>query len=98
MAIIGISSIHLLKSFIEVGMVTGLPLCSSQAGLEAMRVMQPLIDSGMKNLKPCTSITAAGVMWQSIIHGLFILSAIGIAYTDKLMTGTSSRREKETHH
>src|SRR5204863_6914358 len=28
MAIIGISSIHLLKSFIEVGMVDGLPLCS----------------------------------------------------------------------
>ena len=29
MAIIGISSIHLLKTFIEVGMVGGLPLCSS---------------------------------------------------------------------
>jgi uncharacterized membrane protein YqhA len=24
------------------------------------------------------------VMWQSIIHTLFILSAIGIAYVDKL--------------
>ena len=32
MAIIGISSIHLLKSFIEVGMVGGLPLCSSPGG------------------------------------------------------------------
>jgi len=98
MAIIGISSIHLLKSFIEVGMVTGLPLCSSADGIEAVRLMQPLIDAGAKNLKPCTSITATGVMWQSIIHGLFILSAMGIAYTDKLMTATSSRREKEAHH
>jgi uncharacterized protein (TIGR00645 family) len=97
MAIIGISSIHLLKSFIEVGMVDGLPLCSSAAGIEAVRLMQPLIDGGQK-LKACTSVTSAGVMWQTIIHGLFILSAIGIAYTDKLMMGTSSRREHAAHH
>jgi len=25
------------------------------------------------------------VMWQTIIHTIFIISAIGIAYTDKLM-------------
>ena len=61
MAIIGISSIHLLKSFIEVGMVDGLPLCSTAAGLEAIKMMQPLIDAGQK-LKPCTSITSAGVI------------------------------------
>jgi len=24
-------------------------------------------------------------MWQTIIHAIFILSAIGIAYTDRLM-------------
>ena len=97
MAIIGISSIHLLKSFIEVGMVDGLPLCSTAAGLEAIKMMQPLIDAGQK-LKPCTSITSAGVMWQAIIHGLFIVSAIGIAYTDKLMTGTTSKREHAHGH
>ena len=96
MAIIGISSIHLLKSFIEVGMVDGLPLCSSTAGLEALRVMQPMIDAGQK-LKACTSITATGVLWQTIIHSVFIISAIGIAWTDKLMAGTSTKREKEAH-
>ena len=96
MAIIGISSIHLLKSFIEVGMVDGLPLCSSAAGLEALRVMQPMIDAGQK-LKACTSITATGVLWQTIIHSVFIISAIGIAWTDKLMAGTSTKREKEAH-
>jgi uncharacterized protein (TIGR00645 family) len=56
MAIIGISSIHLLRTFIEAG-----NLGSSNAGY-----------------------TEAGVMWQTIIHTTFILSAIGIAYVDKL--------------
>ena len=92
MAIIGISSIHLLKSFIEVGMVDGLPLCSTMAGVEAMKVMQPLIDAGQK-LKPCTTITSSGVMWQAIIHGLFIVSAIGIAWTDRIMMGSSAKRD-----
>ena len=92
MAIIGISSIHLLKSFIEVGMVDGLPLCSTIEGMEAVKAMQPFIDAGQK-LKPCTSITSAGVMWQAIIHGLFILSAIGIAWTDRIMTGGASKRD-----
>ena len=92
MAIIGISSIHLLKSFIEVGMVDGLPLCSTLEGMQAMKAMQPLIDAGQK-LKACTSITSTGVMWQAIIHGLFILSAIGIAWTDRIMTGGASKRD-----
>jgi uncharacterized protein (TIGR00645 family) len=57
MAIIGISSIHLLKTFIAIG------------------------DLGA----PESNYTEAGVMWQTIIHAAFILSAIGIAYTDTLM-------------
>lgn len=56
MAIIGISSIHLLKTFIEAG-----------------------------NLgKPDAKFTEAGIMWQTIIHAIFIASAIGIAYVDRL--------------
>ena len=66
MAIIGISSIHLLKTFIEIGTLGA----------------------------PGSRFTEAGVMWQTIIHCVFILSAVGIAYTDKLMTGTSSKREQ----
>lgn len=58
MAIIGISSIHLLKTFIEAG------------------------NLGMEGAK----FTEAGVMWQTIIHCTFILSAIGIAYVDYLTT------------
>ena len=77
MAIIGISSIHLLKTFIEAGTL-GLPVCAA-------------VGAGV----PCTRFTQGGVMWQTIIHCVFILSAIGIAYTDKLMHSTASKRE---HH
>ncbi len=56
MAIIGISSIHLLRTFIE----------SSALGMPGAR------------------ITSEGVMWQTIIHTIFILSAVGIAYVDRM--------------
>ena len=56
MAIIGISSIHLLRTFIYAGSLG----------------------------KPDSSLTETGVMWQAIIHGLFVLSAIGIAYVERL--------------
>ncbi|MDR2195821.1 MAG: TIGR00645 family protein [Gallionellaceae bacterium] len=69
MAIIGISSIHLLKTFIEASMI-GMPVCTPEL-LAANAV--------------CSKFTEAGVMWQTIIHSVFILSAIGVAYTDKLM-------------
>jgi uncharacterized protein (TIGR00645 family) len=64
MAIIGISSIHLLKTFIAIGSL-GSPNAIAQAGV---------------------SYTETGVMWQTIIHMVFILSAIGIAWTDSLMS------------
>jgi len=72
MAIIGISSIHLLKTFIEAGTL------------------------GAGDSK----VTIAGVMWQTIIHAIFILSAIGIAYTDRLMHDSvaSSKRRGEGGH
>lgn len=56
MAIIGISSIHLLRTFIYAGQL-------GQGG---------------------GPYTETGVMWQSIIHGLFVVSAIGIAYVERL--------------
>ena len=81
MAIIGISSIHLLKSFIEAGSL-GLPLCTPELAQAATL---------------CTRTTSTGVMWQTIIHCVFILSAVGIAYTDRLMTQAASKREHATH-
>ena len=81
MAIIGISSIHLLKTFIEAGQL-GLLLCTPE--LAAANAL-------------CTKATATGVMWQTIIHCVFILSAIGIAWTDKLMANTAGKRGHGVH-
>ncbi|HYN54345.1 MAG TPA: YqhA family protein, partial [Methylotenera sp.] len=50
-AIIGISSIHLLKTFIN-----------------------------------AENLTEKVLIWQTIIHMTFVLSAVAIAYIDKLMT------------
>ncbi|MDR7193514.1 hypothetical protein [Luteimonas terrae] len=40
---------------------------------------------------------AVRLMWQSIIYGGFILSAIGIACTDRLMTHGTAKREHAAH-
>jgi uncharacterized protein (TIGR00645 family) len=74
MAIIGISSIHLLKTFIAAGTLNALPVCSS-------------VPAGTA----CTTFTETSVMWQTIIHLAFIISAIGIAYTDRLMSAASQK-------
>jgi uncharacterized protein (TIGR00645 family) len=69
MAIIGISSIHLLRTFIEAG----------QLG------------------RPNAALTESAIMWQAIIHGLFILSAIGIAMVDWISQQTGGA-PKGGHH
>lgn len=64
MAIIGISSIHLLKTFIEVNDL-GAPNATSETGEE-------------------DRYTADGVFWQVMIHVVFILSAIALAFIDRM--------------
>jgi uncharacterized protein (TIGR00645 family) len=71
MAIIGISSVHLLKTFIAAGNI-GLAADAAAATNAAVGV-------------PGMVVTAEGVMWQTIIHAVFVLSAIGIAWTDRIM-------------
>jgi uncharacterized membrane protein YqhA len=39
----------------------------------------------------CTTLTEASVMWQTIIHCVFIVSALGIAWTDRVMGGNGNR-------
>ncbi len=82
MAIIGISSIHLLKTFIEAGMLGGLPLCGTTAALDA----KVALETAGSLARGCTTVTPTGVMWQTIIHSVFILSALGIAWTDRIMS------------
>jgi len=87
MAIIGISSIHLLKSFIEAGAIGGgLPFCTPD--LLAQATAEVATGAG----RGCTMVTASGVMWQTIIHCVFIASAIGIAWTDRLMSAINGSR------
>jgi len=88
MAIIGISSIHLLKTFIEVGALGGLPFC--EPALLAQLANEAAVGTG----KQCTTLTTQGVMWQTIIHCVFILSAAGIAWTDRLMSGLAARHQQ----
>ena len=61
-AIIGISSIHLLRTFIN-----------------------------------AANYDVKVLMWQTIIHLVFLVSAIAIAYTDKLMTHGSSGSNGRNH-
>jgi uncharacterized protein (TIGR00645 family) len=85
MAIIGISSIHLLKTFIAAGTLNGLPFCSPD-------VLAAMAESdGAGAMIKCATLTPMGVMWQTIIHVVFILSAIGIAYTDRLMHAVNGK-------
>ena len=56
LSIIGISSIHLLKTFIN-----------------------------------AANYSEKVLMWQTIIHVVFLLSALAIAYTDKLLSGSHDR-------
>jgi len=58
MAIIGISSIHLLRTFIEAG--------------------------NIGNAARATDYTVTGVILQTTIHVVFIISAIGIAWVDRM--------------
>lgn len=67
LAIIGISSVHLLKTFIEAG-----------------------------NLgNPGAKYTEGGIMWQTIIHTIFVLSAVGIALVDRLQTPQFHLRDRQ---
>ncbi|KRE88822.1 hypothetical protein ASG87_09665 [Frateuria sp. Soil773] len=93
MAIIGISSIHLLKTFIASGALQGLPFCSPEV-LATIAAENVNAGAALK----CSTLTSVGVMWQTIIHVVFIASAIGIAWTDRIMqAGVARTKEAQAH-
>ena len=77
MAIIGISSIHLLKTFIEVNDL-GAPNATSETGEE-------------------DRYTSDGVFWQVMIHVVFILSAIALAFIDRMSQNHGVATRSLTH-
>ena len=79
MAIIGISSIHLLKTFIAVGNMdaNGIPESETQ-GLG--------------------SYTPTGVLWQVVIHMVFIFSAIALAWIDRMSQQTLAKAHAQPAH
>ncbi len=95
MAIIGISSIHLLKTFIATSALKGLPLCKPEQWAAAVSSASTSFYSA--GVETCTTMTQEGVLWQTIIHCVFILSAIGIAWTDKLMSNSHSKPHDKAH-
>lgn len=72
MAIIGISSIHLLKTFIGVSDI-GAPAGGTIGG---------------------ERYTSEGVMWQVIIHCVFIFSALALSLIDRMMLHKPSMRDR----
>ena len=42
----------------------------------------------------CATLTSEGIMWQTIIHTIFILSALGIAWTDRVMNPGGASKPK----
>lgn len=64
-ALISISSIHLLKTFIQV--------------------------------RDTAKFTDSGVMWQVIIHLVFVFSAIALAWTDRIMMSTVRTQPNAAH-
>ncbi|MEI3845455.1 MULTISPECIES: TIGR00645 family protein [Microbacterium] len=75
MAIIGISSIHLLKTFIEVGGMTE----------------NGTVHSGDK-------YTPVGVLWQVVIHMVFIVSALALAWIDRMSSHTAAKPAAPAAH
>ncbi|WP_406249975.1 TIGR00645 family protein [Microbacterium sp. M] len=75
MAIIGISSIHLLKTFIAVG------------NMDA---------DGTKT--EIGSYTPTGVLWQVVIHMVFIVSALALAWIDRMSQKTAIAAHHEATH
>jgi uncharacterized protein (TIGR00645 family) len=80
MALIGISSIHLLKTFINVDAVA-IPAGTTPAMAEQL-----------------IAASQVEVFWQVIIHITFIISAIAMAYTDRIMTKTLVEAHGSAEH
>jgi len=72
-ALIGISSIHLLRSFIEMGVYK------------------------LKHGEWVVEVTYESIFWQVVVHLTFVVSALILAYTDRVSTLTASEARAKGH-
>ncbi|RAR54913.1 uncharacterized protein (TIGR00645 family) [Paraburkholderia unamae] len=54
-------------------------LAMSIVGISSIQLLSTFIEAGSLGT-PAALITPAGIMWQTIIHGVFVLSALGVAF------------------
>lgn len=66
-ALVGVSGIHLLKTFIELGGGVDLSLIHPESAHA---------EHGLDNMK---------VMWQVVIHGVFLLSALLLSWSERIL-------------
>ncbi len=79
-ALIGISSIHLLRTFINIG--------GTRERVNAEGVITQLAIPGP---------TSEELLWQVIVHMTFVISALLLAWTDKLSTSTATEARRAHH-
>lgn len=94
MALIGISSVHLLKSFIHVGTQTADNATNLKKALaDATAALETNTGAGMVNSAVEAASQASQIsinlsnhtlLWQVVIHATFLLSALALAWIDRL--------------
>jgi uncharacterized protein (TIGR00645 family) len=98
MALIGISSIHLLKSFIHVGTQTADNANRLKTAIEAAVVEQkaaalvdpkvdligPTMEAASQASNIALNLSNHTMLWQVVIHATFLLSALALAWIDRL--------------
>jgi uncharacterized protein (TIGR00645 family) len=65
-------------------------------GISSIHLLRVFIYAGQLG-KDTSRYTVEGVQWQAIIHVIFIFSAIGIAYVEKISQDTYAAGKKAHH-
>ena len=89
LAVLGLIDVVMISNLLVMVIVGGYETFVSRLNLQGHPIVVGQTQAG-------ASYTQAGVMWQTIIHCVFILSAIGIAWTDSLMS-QAAKANKASH-
>jgi uncharacterized protein (TIGR00645 family) len=94
-ALIGISSIHLLRSFIQLGTpVPGKPVVE---GAAAAVDSATAIEAANRAMELTVQATNQTMFWQVAVHLTFVFSAILLAMTDRITTRSAIESKAAAH-